>query len=325
MKKLYQLAGLLLLCILLPTQLFSQKTITLKRMLEINIDGNGDEAGWTNAQEHAITNFLQSPPQDEFDFLSVFKVAWNDTAVFYFVETQDFDVYPTDSWASDHMEWYFKFGAGSIEGNDIGEDQVNGVFQIAVNTNNAPATGNYMPDSTKNDDYTIITDLGWRTEGYISWSQFNDENENAITPTNGYTFRFDCNVQDNDLPPDDADYYTKGVGFMRNYWSSTTHLWDGDFSDAGIASLSNELLAPTTVKLNILSGNMIYPNPASDLIYFHGKADFVQIYSLLGDLMFSSHLNSNKSLNVSELSKGIYFIKFYGSGKFINAHKLLIE
>lgn len=78
-------------------------------------------------------------------------------------------------------------------------------------------------------------------------------------------------------------------------WSFATDV------NTGIKDLSNELT--------------IYPNPASDYIsiLLNIEIDEIQIFNLLGNLVFSS--NINKQINISELSSGIYTVRLISETK----------
>ncbi len=61
---------------------------------------------------------------------------------------------------------------------------------------------------------------------------------------------------------------------------------------------------------NHIDSFLIYPNPASDLVYFRTfeKVKTVAVYDLLGRLIYVQQLSGN-STNVSSLSSGVYILK----------------
>ncbi len=321
MKKIYTL---FMLCFAMFAfgNLMAQETITIKKQpMGITIDGVGDETAWANATAHQVTNYLGKTPDDEYDFSSEFKMAWNDTALFFLVSTNDFDIYPVDSWWADGMEFYFQFGDGEATGTDIFDDRPNGFFQVPVRLNNSPATGGYFPDSTRNHAVTIIDeDEGkWVTEGYMAWGQFNDNNEDPITPEADHSFKFDVNVGDNDIG--------EGSGANNNYWSSTIHLWTGDFSEAGVATLSDEVLDPdwnvSVEELDKKNTFRVYPNPAVNELKVQGDVDAVRIYSVVGKEFYNSLLSGNKRVDISNLNQGLYFISLYKDTKLVSTRKFI--
>ncbi|MFP4059402.1 MAG: T9SS type A sorting domain-containing protein [Bacteroidales bacterium] len=323
MKKCY-LFTIMFAMILFVSGLNAQETITIKKQpMGITIDGIGDEKTWENAEEYKVENHLGEAPEDEYDFSSSFKVAWNDTAIFFLVTTNDFDIYPVDNWWADGIEFYFQFGDGEATPTDIFDDRPNGFFQVAFRLTNEPTrVGAYLPDSTRNHAVTIIDeDAGtWVTEGYMAWGQFNDNNEDPIDPVTGYTFKFDVNVGDNDEG--------ESSGATNNYWSSTIHLWTGDFSEAGVATLSDEVLDPDAV-VGINSparqnAYRVYPNPVVGEMNIMGDVDHVSIYSVIGKEVFKRNIFNNV-VDVSALDNGLYFVNLYKNGKLMRTQKVVIQ
>jgi len=323
MKKHYSLQIMMFLLFCPIGISLAQETATIKKQPSgITIDGVGDETAWANAQSYEITNFLGNTPDDEYDFSASFKVAWNDTALMYLVETKDFDIIPLDTWYTDGLELYFQFGSGTVVPPDIGGDRENGFFQVAIRLNNKPATGGYAPDSTRNHAVTVISDTedSWVTEGYAAWSQFNNESGNAIVPTNGYTFRFDVNVQDNE----DIVEGSEAANLIRGYWSSETHLWNGDFSKAGIVSLSDEVLDDTPTHVEIKTGlsPFLYPNPANEIVTVSGDVNEITIYDVLGKKVLDIPSLTSKRVSLSTLQRGIYIVNFKNNGRYISSQKI---
>ncbi|MFP4367829.1 MAG: T9SS type A sorting domain-containing protein [Bacteroidales bacterium] len=317
MRKIYSLGISLILIFFMQLSVFAQKSITIeKQPAGINIDGVGDEAAWANAESNAITSILGGTPQDEFDFSASFELAWNDTALIYLVEANDFDIVPEDAWNADGFEMYFKFGSGTVTPPNIGDDRENGVFQVAVRLNNKPATGGYLPDSTRNHAVTVINEAqdGWVTEGYAAWGQFNNESGNSIIPGNGYTFRFDINVQDND-PDEDL---------VRGYWSSQSHLWDGDFSTSGVATLSSTVLDPQTSLIKTVSNkDLIYPNPVEDIITVSSSVNRITIYNVVGKKVFDADNSSGSKISLKPLQSGIYIVNFFNNENYLGSQKII--
>jgi len=58
----------------------------------------------------------------------------------------------------------------------------------------------------------------------------------------------------------------------------------------------------------------IYPNPTSDMLYFDITGDIslekIEIYDTIGKKVLSSQINNN-SVDVSQLTAGVYFVKIY--------------
>ena len=70
----------------------------------------------------------------------------------------------------------------------------------------------------------------------------------------------------------------------------------------------------------------IYPNPASDFLYIENipKPMEMEIYDLSGKVMLRKEVNnSSESVNVSQLSKGVYFYGLNQNGKTIKTGRLI--
>lgn len=317
MQKIYIFKSLIILLLCSYGHVSAQQTATIKKQLGITIDGVGDETAWENAESHLITNYLSGTVDDEFDFSASFKLAWNDTALFYLVEANDFDIIPADAWNADGFEMYFKFGNGTAIPPNIGGDRENGIFQVAVRLTNEPATGGYMPDSTRNDAVTIINtnEDGWVTEGYAAWGQFNNENGDPIVPSESYTFRFDMNVQDNDPDQD----------LVRGYWSSNAHLWDQDisFATAGVVTLSSDILDPQVgVRKNVAESISVFPNPVKDVMNISGKVNSISVYDVVGKKVLSESNLDKGQVSLKSLQEGVYIVNFFNNGDYMGSQKI---
>jgi Secretion system C-terminal sorting domain len=68
----------------------------------------------------------------------------------------------------------------------------------------------------------------------------------------------------------------------------------------------------------------IYPNPASDYftIEMENELKSVEIYSIHGQKVLTSN---SKSINVSDLSKGIYFVRIEDQNSAVSTQKLIIK
>jgi hypothetical protein len=67
----------------------------------------------------------------------------------------------------------------------------------------------------------------------------------------------------------------------------------------------------------------VYPNPASDVLYFDGQVDHILMTDLSGRSVFNGKPN-NGSLPVASFNKGVYLVKIKSNDK-ISAHKIIIN
>ena len=77
-----------------------------------------------------------------------------------------------------------------------------------------------------------------------------------------------------------------------------------------------------------VSNYHIWPNPTTGIVNFdvpNGTQE-VAIYSLVGNKVLSANISAAKSnLNLKELQKGVYFVKFMGNGQTMATRKLVIR
>lgn len=326
MKNYYKIFLLLVMAVF-TANVFAQQTVEIKKTADpITIDGNADEAVWT--AEGVVTLTPQSiigeeAPDGEYDFSAEFKVLWNDTAIFFLVTTKDMDWYPNDHWASDQVETYFRFGTAEVTGNDIYDDGVNGIFQVPFRTTeDGIATGGYKWDPSYYGVATIETNDGWQMEAYATWDLFISNMTGDVDPPTiapGLSFNLDLNIQDNDSDPEGDDY---PGNFTQGYWSSASHLWGTDWSTAGEATLSADIVKIADVAIK--EKFVVYPSPASDNIRFSEKIDEVKIYNILGKEVLSKPV-THGYLSIADLSTGIYVVQLKKHNKVVAIQKLQVK
>lgn len=71
---------------------------------------------------------------------------------------------------------------------------------------------------------------------------------------------------------------------------------------------------------------LIYPNPATDLIYFdldETQNHVVHFYDALGQLIYSEIIENNQPLDCSEWNSGLYFYSIFCEGEILSSGKLI--
>jgi hypothetical protein len=63
---------------------------------------------------------------------------------------------------------------------------------------------------------------------------------------------------------------------------------------------------------NLLDAVSVYPNPANDVLYIRGLENTteVSIYNAIGVMVKVVNVSDTESINISELSAGLYIAKF---------------
>lgn len=94
-----------------------------------------------------------------------------------------------------------------------------------------------------------------------------------------------------------------------------------------LGTYAQESTVPLSAKQTEIEGFKLYPNPATaDLIYLSSTQNDVkeiQIFDVFGALVLTDRI-SNKALNISKLSPGIYMVQVTENQKSIN-RKLVVK
>ncbi|WP_396158210.1 T9SS type A sorting domain-containing protein [Flavobacterium sp.] len=94
-------------------------------------------------------------------------------------------------------------------------------------------------------------------------------------------------------------------------------------SSSGIIGILVQTLEVPQLELN--NKITVYPNPTSATIYFQTDTNLsdeqVSIFNLSGQLVSENKITSDKALDLSELSAGVYLIRF--KNKNINSFKII--
>lgn len=147
--------------------------------------------------------------------------------------------------------------------------------------------------------------LSWNAVGNaIAYKVYRNGSVIATTQTNSYT---DANV-------------TAGTTYSYAVRTVCT---------GGESELSNTVTGATTTGVSSYDGSevRIYPNPARNVLYIEGdNLKEAALYSAIGTLVQKTELNGKTtSLNVSELTKGIYFVRIITTEGNVSTRKVVIE
>ena len=133
-----------------------------------------------------------------------------------------------------------------------------------------------------------------------------------------------------------ATNYTNMANIITGLsWTNGANLWikwvdTNDTDNDGMFAIDNFSLTindPLNVKQNSISGLNIYPNPVSNgTLYItsnSSEAKSVALYDVLGKQVLNTK-TSNNTVNVSNLTGGVYFVKITEDGK-TDTRKLIIQ
>lgn len=104
-------------------------------------------------------------------------------------------------------------------------------------------------------------------------------------------------------------------------WSINMDLINGYSFANNYSTIFNSCLTTGEEELLSTNANLIYPNPASNVLHFNGtQTQTVKIFDDLGKLVLEQNVEANGIIDVSQLSGGLYIIKVEGS-----TQKVLIQ
>lgn len=87
---------------------------------------------------------------------------------------------------------------------------------------------------------------------------------------------------------------------------------------------NNSLYTPTRL-LNFDLPASVFPNPASTTVQIVGNIDKVNLYSLMGALLYESPAKAVNAINVNALTTGMYILRVFQKNGAVSTHKLLIN
>ncbi len=147
----------------------------------------------------------------------------------------------------------------------------------------------------------------------------------AVTPitVNSYGTAYGFNVVNNKIyAADPSGYIAAGKIYAYDLQGALLNTFT-------VTSLPNQIIAYNNASLSIIESTktsklIVYPNPTSDRFFVQGlNSGNIQVYDLNGRIVINEKY-SEKGINVSALSKGVYVVKI--TDKNINfSEKLIIK
>lgn len=140
----------------------------------------------------------------------------------------------------------------------------------------------------------------------------NEFPENWCVGVDGGIYPEDIDVSYNETA---ISYTAADMGYPvgdLNFFPELKSLWEEGFD------LSTVSVNEASERQAILA----YPNPVKDILYLNQKVDEIIIYDIVGKQVLS--VQNVQSINVSDLSRGVYMITMT-NGKQFNSHKILIN
>jgi hypothetical protein len=320
MKKIYSL----LIGLLVVGGAFAQgKTAIINQTATpIVIDGQIEDTWAASASvEKVAVNFKTEVPTLG---NSTWQGLYDDTYFYVVVFADDDNHYPawkagsTETWTYDKPEVYWDVNEVLADGVGAGTSNT-GHYQLAAGfledsydteiTVAQTAAGNQNPGGTY--AYSLIGE-GYVYEHAVPWASFTDKDGNPTGPAviGTRAIGFDVTIIDQD------DGVT--TARQRANWCNAggvDEAWN-NMDDAGQVTLH-----PLSSKTYANSTMSVYPNPVIDNVTINANFNKVVISNILGQQVKSA-LVSSKTVNVSDLSKGVYVIKAYNNQNLVGTAKI---
>ena len=113
---------------------------------------------------------------------------------------------------------------------------------------------------------------------------------------------------------------------ISNYFNGSLDdfkIYDDDLSYVQIMSICSDTTTSITQNSIILNNINLYPNPVSKELFIDGEYDFIEIFDIVGNKVFSS--NYKRSINVENFEKAIYIIKLYKNDGTVLTKKITVN
>ncbi|MHC1777881.1 MAG: T9SS type A sorting domain-containing protein [Lentimicrobium sp.] len=209
-----------------------------------------------------------------------------------------------------YMHWYYTGGRYQVPlplnyGDNLVHSHISEVHQAIYYEGE-------LADSTMtvfNDNYTITADAsGTMITPYNTFQVIRIKDVNI-----SHSYHYILESNEWVLDWDEIDTQTSYRWYTNDYFE-VGHC-DGDDKGAGFTFFKSETVVGTSL-LPFAKDIIIYPNPATETVTVESLLipDRLEVYDILGSLV-STGLNS-KTIAVSDLSPGIYFLKVYTNSKF---------
>jgi hypothetical protein len=178
------------------------------------------------------------------------------------------------------------------------------------NLANDDTDGDGIPDFIDNDD---DGDLVLTNAEYVFSANIKSQNPNALLDTDSDGIP---NYRDND---DDGD----GVLTINEDYNGNNNPSDDDTNSNGILDYLENAVALGTTNFQFSTAIVLYPNPTNGILNIDNKSgetiSNISVYSVNGALVKEVKTAADmRSIVVSDLPNGIYFVKFIVSNQVLN-------
>lgn len=185
----------------------------------------------------------------------------------------------------------------------------------------------YKGDIVSRDDGATFLSLAWGTAGYLdgNWNIEANFEKTIDVPEErlGYNIYRD-GEKINDETVIEGIYVDKNVEEGKTYVYHTTALWNTNCE----SKISQKVTLTAPVGVNTLNNAniKIYPNPVKDMLNIDGYYETVKFYNSCGQECLMQKVEGGRlSIDVSNWTKGIYFIEATAATGEVSRNKVIVK
>lgn len=324
MKKLF--FTLSAICVLFTANLSAQinADLTIKKGWNIDVDGKPDDAIWALIDPVAIERNFQL---EEPSVTAFFKMFYTDEYLYLLVDVTDDVHYPLwqnpddrkQEYLYDKIELYFDVNDVLKDGKGPSHNGANVPPIAAGHAQLAPAfqeDGYDQPLIPSNVVYNFLNN-----QVFMAYSMKADNSSYTIE----YEFPLEAFINDRgeELSETAFKALPNGMGFditvvdndndsksrKRKVWRSQTDEAYVNMDGCGVIMFGSEVISESSLNYTNTPSVQFYPNPAKECITIDGDFDKVVLTNIAGQQVKVS--SNEKTINVNNLTSGIYILKIY--------------
>ena len=210
--------------------------------------------------------------------------------------------------------------------------------ELSLYSHNSSSNGTHSTSSGSNQTEIKRITSPWN-ENTVTWgNQPTTTNVNqVILPASTSSIQHYLNINVKNLVQDMVNNPTTSHGFLLKLTTESYYrkmvFASSDNADTNLYPKLKVCYTTNSTKLIELKNSFkfnIYPNPTSDLLFveFLNNTEedvYMELFNSIGEIVYSrKNINANLSIDVSQFTKGIYFMKVY-SNSLVSAKKVVIK
>ena len=323
----YIIISVLFLVCFTNSEILADDFIGFKTTQTMTIDGVGDEAIWDSAAWYPM-KYVWLPYNDivdSLDFSGRFKIVWDSARLYVLVEVVDDSLYdghpnPLDNyWNDDCVEVFLDEDHSGGPHNDVSNQfnafamHVSTLFDVVDNGLSGTALFNNLISAnlTKNDSLYV-----WELAIKVYPATYNQSSPGdplKLTPNKemGFSLAYcdddGSNVRENFIASTNVTEANQNNSWLNASIFGKLTLYDPDYVPPTPSSVNSNLAVPLK----------LYPNPASDILYYSindnaGMLQKIKLINLAGQVVLENSINNSipsGSISVNNIERGTYMVE----------------